>query len=245
MTSRRKETNYREFQKVRPQKVSAIVAEQIVAAIQRGVFPVGSRLPSEAELAEQMEVSRPSIREALSALQAVKLIEAKPGSGNYVLKTPTSEEEKEAPHLIESEAGCLEVMEAREALEPPLARLAALNRTSKEVVRLQEIIGKMRTLAHESNFDSYFDADKEFHITLAETVKNRLISAALIPLINTMDQKLYREFTHHYYLKNVTDLEHVVDLHEEILEVIARGEPEMAFERMCEHWRRMREIWEA
>ena len=96
------------FEKVRPRKVSAIAAEQIVAAIKRGVFQVGSKLPSEFELAEQMGVSRPSIREALSALQAVGLIESKPGSGNYILKTPTSEEEKEAPHLIESEAGCLE-----------------------------------------------------------------------------------------------------------------------------------------
>ena len=233
------------FEKVRPRKVSAIAAEQIVEAIKRGAFQVGSKLPSEFDLAEQMGVSRPSIREALSALQAVGLIESKPGSGNYVLKTPTSEEEKEAPHLIESEAGCLEVMEAREALEPPLARLAALNCTSKEVTKLQEIIGKMRTLARNGDFDSYFDADKEFHLALAGAARNRLITTALTPLIDTMDQKLYREFTHHYYLKNVTDLEHVVDLHEEILEVIARGEPEMAFERMCEHWRRMREIWEA
>jgi len=135
-------------------------------------------------------------------------------------------------------------MEAREALEPPLAKLAALNRTSKQVTTLREIIGKMRTLARNGDFDPYFDADKEFHIALAEAVENRLVSATLIPLINTMEQKLYREFTHHYYLKDSAALQRVVDLHEEILEAIAQGNPDAAFERMQEHWRRMSEISE-
>ena len=66
------------FEKVRPRKVTAIAAEQVVEAIQRGDYPVGSKLPSEFELAEQMGVSRPSIREALSALQAMEIIESRP-----------------------------------------------------------------------------------------------------------------------------------------------------------------------
>jgi len=76
----KKETAMR-FSRVQSRKVSAIAAEQIVDAIHRGDFPVGSRLPSEFELAEQMGVSRPSIREALSALQAMAIIESRPGSG--------------------------------------------------------------------------------------------------------------------------------------------------------------------
>ena len=81
------------FKKVRPRKVSAIAAEQIVEAIQRGDYPVSSKLPSEFDLAEQMGVSRPSIREALSALQAMSIVESRPGSGNYVLRLPSSSEE--------------------------------------------------------------------------------------------------------------------------------------------------------
>ena len=233
------------FEKVRPRKVSAIAAEQIIEAIKNDSFPVGSKLPSEFELAEQMGVSRPSIREALSALQAVGLIESKPGSGNYVLKSPSSDEEESAPHLIESEAGCLEVMEARKVLEPPIAALVAQKGTNEHLAGLEQILRQMRAQAHSGNFSSYFEADKEFHFALAEATGNRLITAAVIPLINSMDQKIYREFTHHYYLKNVSDLEHVVDLHSEILHAIVRGNPELAFDRMSEHWRRMHEIWEA
>ena len=233
------------FEKVRPRKVSAIAAEQIIEAIKNDSFPVGSKLPSEFELAEQMGVSRPSIREALSALQAVGLVESKPGSGNYVRKSPSSDEEESAPHLIESEAGCLEVMEAREVLEPPIAAYIARKGSNGHFAKIENILQEMRIQAQKGNFSSYFEADKEFHFALAEATGNQLITAAVIPLINSMDQKIYREFTHHYYLKNVSDLEHVVDLHSEILHAIVVGNPELAFDRMSEHWRRMHEIWEA
>jgi len=233
------------FKKVHPKKVSAIAAEQIIEAIRDGSFAIGAKLPSEFELADRMGLSRPSIREALSALQAVGLIESRPGSGNYVLKSQSSNEEGNAPLLIESEAGCLEVMEARETLEPPVAALVAQKVTPGKIINLKEAISEMRIQAQSGDFTSYIQADKKFHLALVDAVENKLIICALVPLINTIDQKIYRKFTHHYYLKDSTDLERVVDLHGEILRAIIREKPDIAYERMCEHWRRMREIWEA
>jgi len=233
------------FKKVRPRKVSAIAAEQIVDAIQRGDYPVSSKLPSEFELAELMGVSRPSIREALSALQAMAIIESRPGSGNYVLRKPSSSEENDTVHLIESETGCLEVMEARGVLEPPIAALVALKASGDVVSGLRGAIDDMREYAAKNDFDSYFDADKRFHIALADATGNPLVAAALSPLLDTMDQRVYREFTRHYYLKNVDDIQHVVDLHTEILGAIEVHDGEIAFAKMVEHWDRMREIWEA
>ena len=233
------------FKKVRPRKVSAIAAEQIVDAIQRGEYPVSSKLPSEFELAEQMGVSRPSIREALSALQAMAIIESRPGSGNYVLRQPSSSEENATVHLIESETGCLEVMEARGVLEPPIAALVAAKASGKVVAQLRKSIEDMRENAAQDDFEAYFDADKRFHSALADATGNALIAAALSPLLATMDQRVYREFTRHYYLKNVDDVQHVVDLHHEILGAIEVRDSETAFAKTVEHWDRMREIWEA
>lgn len=233
------------FEKVRPQKVSAIAAEQIVDAIQRGDYPVSSKLPSEFELAEQMGVSRPSIREALSALQATSIIESRPGSGNYVLRKPSSSEECDTVQLIESETGCLEVMEARGVLEPPIAALVAEKATNDNLVRLKELITEMRVHAAQDDFDLYFEADKKFHIALADASGNALVKSALSPLLDTMDHRVYREFTRHYYLKNVDDLQHVVDLHDEILDAIEANDEKTAFAKTVEHWDRMREIWEA
>lgn len=232
------------FDKVRPRKVSAVVAEQLISAIKDGMLPVGSKLPSEFELADEMGVSRPSIREALSALQAVGLITSRPGSGNYVTKVPSSEEEKEAPLLIENEAGCLEVMEARSILEPPVAAYVAQQRSAKEIEALRKILTKMRKEAQKGNFNSYFEADKSFHHGLVEAAHNHLISEALNPLVDTMDQRLYREFTHHYYLKNVKDLEQVVDVHCAILDAIVKSDSEQAKGKVDDHWQKMMEIWE-
>jgi len=233
------------FQKVQPRKVSSIAAEQIVEAIQRGDYPVGGKLPSEFDLAEQMGVSRPSIREALSALQAMSIIESRPGSGNYVLRAPSAHDESHALHMIESESGCLEVMEARRALEPPVAAMIAGSRSPKDLSELKEAVEIMRDHAARDDFDAYFEADKAFHTTLAQATGNALVSAALAPLIRTMDQRVYREFTRHYYLKNVEDLQQVVDLHAEIVDAIEAGDSEEAEAKMIEHWSRMREIWEA
>ena len=233
------------FEKVRPRKVTAIAAEQIVEAIQRGDYPLGSKLPSEFELAEQMGVSRPSIREALSALQAMSIVESRPGSGNYVVRLPSSAEEDDTVHLIESEAGCREVMEAREALEPPVAALVAMKGSTEVFSTLKAILGSMREHAARDEFDAYLDADKAFHRALAEAAGNSLVAAAISPLLNTMDQRVYREFTRHYYLKNVSDLQTVAALHSDVLDAIERGDGDTAFAKMVEHWTRMREIWEA
>jgi GntR family transcriptional repressor for pyruvate dehydrogenase complex len=233
------------FRKVEPRKVSSIAAEQIVEAIQRGDYPVGSKLPSEFDLAEQMGVSRPSIREALSALQAMSIVESRPGSGNYVLRAPSSHDETHAVHMIESESGCLEVMDARRAFEPPVAAMVAESGSENDLVGLREAVAIMRDHAARNDFDAYFDADKAFHVALAGATGNPLVEAALAPLLQTMEQHVYREFTRHYYLKNVDDLQQVVDLHAEIVDAIEAGDGRAAETKMVEHWSRMREIWEA
>lgn len=233
------------FNRVQPRKISAIAAEQIVEKIQRGDLPLGSRLPSESDLALQMGVSRPSIREALSALQAMGIVESRAGSGNYVLRAPSPLDVRNAVGLIESEAGCLEVMEAREALEPSVAALAAAKAGRSAMARLRDALKRMSQFAEKNDFDAYFQADKAFHLALADASGNPLIASALAPLIDTMDQKVYREFTRHYYLKNVNDLQHVVDLHREILDAVSKEDADAAQGKMVEHWTRMREIWEA
>jgi len=95
-------------------------------------------------------------------LQAVGLIESKPGSGNYVLKSPSSDEEESAPHLIESEAGCLEVMEAREVLEPPVAALAARKITPEKLIDLQRAIREMDEQAQIGDYGSARPSDQYY-----------------------------------------------------------------------------------
>jgi len=232
-----------QFHKVKPKKVATIVAEQIIETIKDGSFPVGSKLPSEFELAEHMGVSRPTIREALSALTAVGLIESKPGSGNYVRNGTSLIDSigEEAVLVLENESSCIEIMEARGLFEPPVAGLAARKRTPDDVKELRSLYDKLGKLAKKGDFDPYFAADKEVHLAIVTAAHNNLVSSALIPLINTMDQKLYREFTQDYYFKNQLGLEDVAALHDDLIGAIIHQKTDMAVEKMKLHWERMQE----
>jgi len=232
------------FEKVRSRKVPAIAAEQIVEAIQRGDYPIGGKLPSEAMLASQMGVSRASIREALSALEATAIIQSRQGSGSFVIRRPSSLDQEEAVHLIQSEAGCLEVMEARCAFEPVVAALVATKSSDKEIAKLRRILVEMAGFAAVGDFDRCIKTDKAFHTGLARAVGNPLISSAIVLLVDTTEQRAYRRFTRHYYLKNVKDLKMVVDLHREVLQAIEDGDSTEAAAKMRKHWARMCEIWE-
>lgn len=226
------------FEKVRPAKASSAVAQQVLQAIKSGGFPIGSRLPSESELAQMMGVSRPTVREALSALAAVGVIESRPGIGNFVAN-PSDSIVREALVLLENEASCLEIMEARGLLEPPVAAAAAVKRAAEDVARLQGIADRLIQLAHRDSFDAYFDTDKEFHLALVEAAGNDLLASALVPLINTMDQHLYREFTRKYYFRDEQGIESVAKLHGEILRAVKAGDPKLAANTMRRHWERM------
>jgi len=232
-----------QFHKVRPKKVATIVAEQIIETIKDGSFPVGSKLPSEFELAERMGVSRPTIREALSALTAVGLIESKPGSGNYVRNGTSLIDTigQEAVLVLENESSCIEIMEARGLFEPPVTGLAAKKRTVEDVKHLRFLYDKLGKLAKKGDFEPYFAMDKEVHLAIVTAAHNTLVANALIPLINTMDQKLYREFTRDYYFKNQFGLEDVAVLHDELITAIIDQDSEIAVQKMKQHWKRMQE----
>ncbi|MBC7222462.1 FadR family transcriptional regulator [Candidatus Bipolaricaulota bacterium] len=227
-----------EFHKVRPTKASTEVAQQLLRAIKEGVFPVDTKLPSEAELAQMMGVSRPTVREALSALAAVGLIEARPGIGNFV-KNPTESMAFEALFLLESEASCLEIMEARTILEPAVAELAAKKRTQEQAELLFAICEELEELASPERFDEYFTADKRFHLALVQATGNSLLAAAMTPLINTMDQRIYREFTREYYMKDLQSISEVASLHRQVAEAVAKKDRAEARKAMQAHWLRM------
>ncbi|MEW6216531.1 MAG: FCD domain-containing protein [Candidatus Bipolaricaulota bacterium] len=227
-----------EFRKVRPTKASTEVAEQILEAIRRGAFPPETKLPSEAELAQLMGVSRPTVREALSGLAAVGLIEPRVGIGNFV-RPPTEPLAHQALLLLESEASCLEIMEARTVLEPPLAELAARKRTDAQAEALVEICRELGALADPKTFDAYFAVDKRFHHALVDAAGNGLLAAVLLPLINTMDERLYREFTREYYLKDAGSIGEVADLHGEVAAAVRARRPAQACSAMRAHWDRM------
>ena len=141
------------------------VAAQIRNLIQSGAFPPGSRLPAERDLAEQLDVSRVTIREAEIALEAIGLLDIRIGSGVYVLQDDSDAAER-LPDVT-----AFELTEARSAIESEAAALAAVSITDAELNKLDSIVKLM-----ESETDPHAalapDADQQFHLTIAKATKN-------------------------------------------------------------------------
>lgn len=144
------------------------VAERIKELVRQGAYPPGSRLPGERDLAEELGVSRVTVREAQIALEAIGMLDIRVGSGVYVLRQ-SSNDAQAMPDV-----GAFELTEARSAIESEAAALAAATITDKELDQLDEIVEQM---ASDTDPDSPLeaDADREFHLTIARATKNNAI----------------------------------------------------------------------
>src|SRR2546427_8312532 len=112
------------IQSIEPRRLYRQIADQIRTLIRSGEFPPGSRLPPERDLAKQLGVSRPSVREALIALEVEGLVEVRIGSGIYVQRSAAARNGDEAS-AVHAEAGPFELLRARQVIESECAALAA------------------------------------------------------------------------------------------------------------------------
>ena len=150
-------------------KLYGKIVQAIIADIADGIFPVGSRLPAERDLTERFQVSRPTIREAMIALEMKGLVEARKGSGVFVLASSSNDSEQEL------DIGAFEITEARRLLEGEVAAVAATEITEEQLVELRGLLAQMDqddTIAAE-------DADRRFHIAIAEATGNAVIISAV------------------------------------------------------------------
>lgn len=144
------------------------VANQILELIDSGVFPPGSRLPGERDLAEKFGVSRVSIREAEIALQAQGRLEIKVGSGAYVLDG-SGQLGRGLPKV-----GPFELTEARALFEAESAALAAPIITDEALEELEGYVEAM-TGNHALSGEELEEVDRLFHLTIAKATNNPAI----------------------------------------------------------------------
>jgi GntR family transcriptional repressor for pyruvate dehydrogenase complex len=143
------------------------VARRLMAELHAGVYPVGSRLPAERELAAQFDVSRPTVREAIIALEVQGLVEVRIGSGAYVLRVPG---QGDVPGF---NITAFELTEARLLFEGEAAALAAAEITEDE---LAEIDALVREIARENQNPGGTDkADRAFHLAIARATRNHAV----------------------------------------------------------------------
>lgn len=160
------------------------VYERLLEQIAIGRFSRGERLPSEHALAQSLGVSRPTVRIALSRLQADGVVLSRKGSGNYVAETPS-------PHLVNFKPGSGNIAdmllsaEFRMAIEGDAAALAATRRTDIELATLDEAIQRQK-LSSNSPLVEVHDADISFHLLIADAARNRMFVEAIHRLYNSL-----------------------------------------------------------
>ena len=183
------------FQSIEPRRLYRQIADQIRALIASGEFSAGARLPPERDLAKQLGVSRPSVREALIALEVEGLVEVRIGSGIYVLSTNGVEAGGRRSH-VEAEAGPFELLRARYFIESECAALAAKNAQKAQVDSIGDALEQMtRELGEERQ---PLAGDRLFHLRVAEATGNGALVAVVKLLWDERTGPLYAQLEHHY-----------------------------------------------
>jgi DNA-binding FadR family transcriptional regulator len=190
------------FQSIEPRRLYRQIADQIRELIRSGEFVAGARLPPERDLARQLGVSRPSVREALIALEVEGLVEVRIGSGIYVLGPGVRAEAEEiaggAPPdaAVHATAGPFELMRARYTIESECAALAAKSAKKAQVAAIEDALDVMqREFEHEKQ---PLGGDRLFHLRVAEATGNGALVAVVKMLWEERTGPLYKQLEHHY-----------------------------------------------
>lgn len=231
------QTLYMPFQPVTRTPLYRQVAEQLAGLIRKGEYKPGQRLPSDRELARLLQVSRPTIREAVIALDVAGLVHVRPGAGIFVREPASNGYNGPGLENIH-DPGPFEVIEARRHLEGEAAYLAASRADPEDLVLLGNHLDAMRRAAADGRGD--LAADIAFHRIIARACANSFITAAIEatwPLRegNALWQRLERDLP----LAKLQLL--VVDDHAAILQALKEQNPQAARTAMHYHLDRVGE----
>lgn len=163
------------------QSTSVRIAEKIVARIEAGEYPLGRKLPAETQLARQFGVSRPSVREALGALQFVGYIDSVRGSGTRVISTSRTRRPQAGPAGFTSRE-ILQLFEARLMLEPSVAAVAARDPDLDNLERAEDLIEGMALVINEPTLHG--ETDLLVHRAMAEVCRNAFLRQSLLGLLD-------------------------------------------------------------
>jgi GntR family transcriptional repressor for pyruvate dehydrogenase complex len=222
-----------EITRISPRKIYEEIAEQIKQQIVNGRLQPGQKLPSTRELTESYEVGRSTMREALSMLKAMGLIEIRQGEGCYV--RGMDERELEVPqfeHLFTSTEAIFDLLEARKSLEMANAGLAAVKRDEQDLERLELILADMDSeLGTEAVGEKQ---DLRFHLTLAEATHNPIM-VKLLETISAQVEVTIRESRRLQLYRNKSMTQRFWLEHKAIFEAIRDRDPARAQTEMENH----------
>lgn len=200
------------------------VLKQMLDLIDSGEFPAGSRLPPERALTERFGVSRPTIRQAITAMEAMNRVEVKTGSGVYVLEKPSR------IALEHDNISPFELTEARAMFEGEVAALAAMMITDDELAMLDQ---SLMDMADESNDE----ADQQFHQIISQATRNQAIVSVVDDLWYIRDHS--PRVKQAYQAVCEVNASQRLEEHREIYDALLKRDPHAARVAMHRHFARL------
>ncbi len=199
----------------------AMIAEELLAKIKSGEYASGGRLPSERLISEQMGVSRPSVREAISALQIVGIIKSRPGDGSYIADYQQNEGlAQQVKKIMEESDSPYEILQARMAMETGAIRLAIKEATDDDIDNIRKVWEERSRRGLAGDYQAYIHMGKELHLSIARATQNRIIIAVVDRLLNVTDQPLWQNMRRDYYESDPTRIGHMLAVHDRIVNAI-------------------------
>ncbi|EWY39742.1 GntR family transcriptional regulator [Skermanella stibiiresistens SB22] len=213
------------IQTVETQRLYQQVAGQLGELIRQGEFPPGHRLPPERDLARQLGVSRPTVREAMIALEIAGLVEVRTGSGAYVRDA--------APPFASSDIGPspFDLIAARMLVEPEVAAMAAANASDADLAGIAEVAELMRRGVAAGRATRA--EDRLFHVRIAAATGNSVVAAMVERLWDDSDEPIFAELSRRAGLpenQRVSVVEHDV-----ILDALRLRDARAARDAMRDH----------
>ena len=202
------------------------IASELRRDILNGQILAPEKLPAERELAEKYQVSRGTVRAALSKLEKEKFIEIKPGSGAFVIHMTSA-----APVSEVKNANPLELIDARFALEPHICRLAVLHGKKEQFQKLETLLEAMEKSVKDPV--QFASADTAFHQVLADCTGNNLLVWIINQINSVRGQDEWTKARHQTLNDNIIRTYNIQ--HKQILSAIKLREPEKAASLMKEH----------
>lgn len=220
--------------------LSQRIERTIESAIREKKLAIGSKLPTEREMCESFGVSRTALREALRRLSARGLINIHKGSGMYVSEINIEDAIKtlDLYYDLKFDNNLLaQIIEVRSLFEPEIARLAAENRTLKDLDDLTENLKEFEG-CDPDNTQMEADLDNHFHLTITKATLNPIVQITMEPIYSLLPRM------RNYIYGNIDgEKAHTLKSHHALLDAIEKQDGERAQLIMRDHLERTREIY--
>ncbi|MCF2648660.1 FadR/GntR family transcriptional regulator [Niallia circulans] len=229
-----------EFKQIKPKKIYEEVADALYEAIKKGQLKSGEKLASVQQLADNFQVSRSAMREALTALKAKGLIELKQGEGTFVKTYHPEEVVFSFPQaVLMNKKDVMNLLEVRRMIESGVAKSAAENRTNQDLIEMKAALEKMS--AANGGEELGEAADLEFHLSVAKATNNALLVNLLMNVSDLM-QETMKETRQIWLYSKQTTMTQLYEEHLLIYQAILHQESEKAVSAMTQHLENVEEI---